>query len=244
MQNPKVNQAIIDIWNEYASVLGQDLLAPIFYDDFKKDRPILFIGLNPSFSVKGNGHIHKGTAYENYDYKWQTVSKGNPEKYVQAELEMAQKAYEKYSIYFKKFKEIAKYLNLEWEHIDLFFYRQTSQKDFKKFICSNKKQTELTDFGKKQLEISLSMIESIRPKIILVANADASRIIKENLKINSDDFDKLGFNTIKIDGHKVPIFFSSMISGQRALDNNSFERLKWHMKQSLECKWLAANHLI
>jgi len=27
----------------------------------------------------------------------------------------------------------------------------------------------------------------------------------------------------------VPIFFTSMLTGQRALDNGSFERLIWHI---------------
>lgn len=28
-----------------------------------------------------------------------------------------------------------------------------------------------------------------------------------------------------------PFFFSSMLTGQRALDNGSFERLVWHIKK-------------
>lgn len=29
----------------------------------------------------------------------------------------------------------------------------------------------------------------------------------------------------------VPVFFTSMLSGQRALDIGSFERLKWHINK-------------
>ncbi|MEK7256563.1 MAG: hypothetical protein AAB316_17540, partial [Bacteroidota bacterium] len=28
----------------------------------------------------------------------------------------------------------------------------------------------------------------------------------------------------------IPVFFTSMLAGQRALDKGSFERLKWHLK--------------
>jgi hypothetical protein len=31
----------------------------------------------------------------------------------------------------------------------------------------------------------------------------------------------------------VPVFFTSMLSGQRALDNGSYQRLIWHIKYVL-----------
>lgn len=230
MKNKKINEQIINVWKEFEHA-DPNLLAPIFYDDFKKKRPILFISLNPSFNKKAIKKFLKETHYKNYDFVWSKVSKKNPGEYVKeiVEIEGLAKEYP----FYKKFKELATCLNSPWEHIDLFFFRQTKQNEFKKFICTDKKQIVLTDFGKKQLKISLGMIELIQPSIILVANASASGIVIEKKEIFSGTFTKYGFHTTEVGNRKVPIFFSSMISGQRALDNNSFERLKWHMKEAL-----------
>ena len=42
--------------------------------------------------------------------------------------------------------------------------------------------------------------------------------------------DKIG--TYRWEGK--PVFFSSMLSGQRALDKGSLERLQWHVKRTLQ----------
>ncbi len=34
--------------------------------------------------------------------------------------------------------------------------------------------------------------------------------------------------------NNIPVFFTSMLTGQRALDNGSFERLKWQVKRALK----------
>lgn len=44
---------------------------------------------------------------------------------------------------------------------------------------------------------------------------------------------QVGHNYYDIDGNAIPIFFASMLTGQRALDNYSFERLQWHLLQSI-----------
>jgi hypothetical protein len=51
-------------------------------------------------------------------------------------------------LYFKKFKDIAAHANLEWEHINLFFYRETIQEQFVQRIYP---RSRLTDFAQKQL---------------------------------------------------------------------------------------------
>ncbi len=43
--------------------------------------------------------------------------------------------------------------------------------------------------------------------------------------------DEIGTYRIKTKGNlfDTPVFFTSMLSGQRAMDNGSFERLQWHI---------------
>ena len=43
----------------------------------------------------------------------------------------------------------------------------------------------------------------------------------------------MGCHIGNIDGRSVPIFLVSMLSGQRALDVYSYQRLKWHIKRVL-----------
>jgi hypothetical protein len=40
----------------------------------------------------------------------------------------------------------------------------------------------------------------------------------------------LGYNKKIFNDQEIIIFFSGMLSGQHALDNGSFNRLKWHIK--------------
>jgi hypothetical protein len=63
-------------------------------------------------------------------------------------------------------------------------------------------------------------------------------IKKEHISMNFEfEFrDEFGTNVITNEPilKNVPIFFTSMLTGQRALDNGSYERLIWHMKFVLE----------
>ena len=87
------------------------------------------------------------------------------------------------------------------------------------------------DFFEQQLIISKEIIEMTKPKVIIVNNSLARDYFQfETL------FDKL-IGTPRIINNQVlegtPVFFTSMLTGQRALDLGSYERLKWHIKQVL-----------
>jgi hypothetical protein len=90
----------------------------------------------------------------------------------------------------------------------------------------------LKPFGQKQLEISLRMIEEAKPICIVVANALASDIYLKNR--NPRFMPSRGCNEADIDGRSVPLFFSSMLTGQRALDRHSRKRLVWHVGRELD----------
>lgn len=169
-----------------------------------------------------------------------------------------------------------------WCHIDLFYYRETSQNTLKKYIKA------FPTFFNNQLAITKRLICWLKPEYILIANAYAGEVFREmfypmaklnlevkfNNKTLSNDlasaikaklskselraynkgkpitfknynklndayffgFHKSFFNPRKgtydlaIGGNIVSVFFSGMLSGQRALDLGSYQRLKWHMK--------------
>jgi hypothetical protein len=127
--------------------------------------------------------------------------------------------------YFKKFQDISKKTNLKWTHIDLLFIRETNQKNIEAIV---KTQTGW-DFCQKQLEISKQIIQETKPKIIVVSNAYARRLFGIYFKCSFDN----NIGTFRIIENEflnnTPVFFTSMLTGQRALDLGSYERLIWHI---------------
>lgn len=117
------------------------------------------------------------------------------------------------------------------------FYRMTSQSKFKKLIYIDKRETELNTFARKQIMLSKQLIKIMQPKLIVVANAFASTLFNEEMYKHKIHFDEdKGYHLLELDPNKpkTPVFFSSMLTGQRALDNYSFDRLHWHIKKALE----------
>lgn len=188
---------------------------------------LMFIGMNPSFR-KGPVIPEKEKGIGFYQ-----TSKDNNFKDIS---------------YFEKMKEIAEYCETEWTHLDLFFIRETKQELIKGLSYSD------VEFLNLQLEISFEIIERANPKLIIVSNALASEFFGK-MKHKHTGFDKIwkGFDLtfegekstfnskigtyeIPLNNKMVPIIFSGMLSGQRALDIGSLERLKWQSKMILETK--------
>lgn len=167
---------------------------------------ILYIGINPSFSENS---VPENSFYDVYSHK-----------------------------YFKKFHDISKVIEIKWSHLDLLFLKETNQNKIYEII--NDKENGGLDFIWQQLMISKKIIEESKPKLIVVNNTLARKFLgkdQNNGKENWMDFkfsekinEDLGTHTFNEGVMKgVPIFFSSMFTGQRALDLGSFERLVWHM---------------
>ncbi|HEY4498572.1 MAG TPA: hypothetical protein VJH94_00745 [Candidatus Paceibacterota bacterium] len=231
MVNEKINKRIVALWKKHFGT-SDKVYAPIFYDDFEPGG-LLFIGVNPSFNPKGSRRAVRGTEFENLDpesfYRWSNIV--SDPKYIDMCIAIGRHVHEKYGTYFKRMHDIAKTVGMPFQHIDIFLYKQTSQKDFLSLVYE--KKGELNEFGRDQLEIFHEILASMRPVAIVVANAFASRIIRKHLKHDLMFDDTKGFHGLRLGGKLVPIFFSSMLSGQRALDTGSYERLVWHVRQAV-----------
>ncbi|MBS4039114.1 MAG: hypothetical protein KGZ81_00790 [Flavobacteriales bacterium] len=165
---------------------------------------ILFIGINPSFNEKKNKHF-KSFFYD--------VHKDDSHKY------------------FKKFKDIGEKTKNLWSHFDLLFLRETNQNNIKHLYNSLIGK----EFLDEQLLISKKVIESSKPKIIVISNAFARDLFLKDGIFQTEFDSQIGTHKI-INNEKlvgVPVFFTSMLTGQRALDNGSYERLIWHLKKIL-----------
>ncbi len=230
MINEKINKKIFAVWEKHFGKSG-DVYAPIFYDEFRQGG-ILFIGMNPSFAPRGVRAIVRGTEFEDIEseafYRWSNIEQ-HPQ-YVDTCVRIGRLVHEEYA-FFKRMHEMAKRCKTHFQHIDLFVYRQTKQKEFLPLIRDTKRV--LNEFGRDQLAIFLEVLKEIRPAVIVVSNAGSCGIIREYFKKELSFDEGRGVHMLALDGRSIPIFFSSMLSGQRALDTGSYERLAWHVGQAM-----------
>lgn len=183
---------------------------------------ILFIGINPSFK---DGDPVPGTPKYNSIYEWTSPD-------------------EKTHPYFNKSIEIAdsEGIQLPFGHHDLFPIREREQGVLERMFDNDNNgrlisKKEYKQFIDASLSWSQETIRVCKPKIIVVVNAFASRLFFDYSLLgfaprkqwNED----LGVDFIQIKETWVPIMFSGMLSGQRALDNQSEFRLRWHIRHIL-----------
>jgi hypothetical protein len=249
VKNRAFNRRILDIWITHFK--GQSVLAPLFFHDFKENVGILFVGSNPSFNEKWINKLlmekcgAKGKMARKF-FTWKidkssnidfprelgSISISSLSQYVDKIIELEDESSGEYP-YFKKFHDIAKESNLEFEHIDLFFVRETAQKKLEELVWPKKK---LDEFGEDQIRVSLEVIKKIMPKVMVVANAFASRIVRKELETQLAWNEELGHHVVSFKNERIPVFFTSMLTGQRALDDGSFERLKWAIRRWTKTK--------
>lgn len=231
MKNEKINSKIIALWNKYFQN-NTEVYAPMFYDDFNQGG-LLFVGMNPSFSESGIRTILRATQYEHIDpssyFKWKNISSNL--RLVDDCINVENIAYKKYKKFFGPPDKIAKEVGLGWQHIDLFLYKETSQTKFKKRILS---KGMLNAFALDQIALFEEVLEVINPQCVIVANALGSELLRKYIKNDLEWDASRGFHWFTRGGKRIPMFFASMLSGQRALDRWSYERLKWHIGQAVK----------
>ncbi|MDO8577757.1 MAG: hypothetical protein Q7R50_01085 [Dehalococcoidales bacterium] len=236
-----VNEKVMRLWEEWHCKLKDgNLKVPLIYPDLNNTDALLFIGMNPSFVLTAYEKNLKDTNYQSTDVK-RFFSWGN-HYFDMAECGKIEKIMRtKYKKYFGKFEKIAEEAlgnPLKYEHIDLFFNRETSQREFERKILNN---PVMKEFVLCQLELSKSLIKHVHPKLIVVANAGAAKLFEKKAETGNlgEEFhlqwsEEQGYHTAVINEKPIPVFLTSMLTGQRALDDGSYRRLKWHIKKALK----------
>jgi hypothetical protein len=214
-----INHKVITLWDEQFRSLPTPIHWPMISPLSIQTDGLTVVGCNPALPKHGY--------YTDKIPLFQADSldeRGRIRDKLSALEAEARKSY----TYYQLFQNLAKDLQLSMEHVDLFFYRETNQSKVEKLIL---KDGHLNDFGRRQVELSVNLIRLSRPKIVLVANAFASKIVKSRFSLTELDCDGLYWTIL--DERKTPVFLSGMLGGQRALDLFSRERLVWHMKRAL-----------
>lgn len=196
----------------------------IFIEESIPEGALLFIGINPSFK---DGDPVPGM--EGYIPTYPLDNLKHP--------------------YFKKAEEIAHEMGLPFGHHDLFPFRESNQKVIEQMFDGAKDgllvpKKEFHPFVENSLLWSEATIIKAKPKMIVVINAFASRLFFDTrvqgktllgFKPANDELwsKELGADYIRMNNQVVPILFSGMLSGQRALDRYSEFRLCWHINHVL-----------
>ena len=170
---------------------------------------LMFIGINPSYD--GN----PGNTYYNHSH-------GQEHRYFKKFVNITKEVNSK--------KDLSKEAKLDWTHLDLLFIRETSQSLVRQLYEKEKL------FLDEQLKISKQILIEAQPKIIVVNNTFARDLLKSE-KHSTPKFDpELGTEKIisPVQLKDCPVFFTSMLTGQRALDLGSYARLVWHIEYVLK----------
>lgn len=216
------------IWDDYSGKFDAPEHTDIWSRGFAcpkdiKQGAVIIIGLNPSFTNKAISGSH---FYET--------------KLEQAEIP-----------YFKAIERLTKDIKADVCHLDLLFTRVTEQKLVRDGMSRSK---IWLGFIYDQLLVSRSMLEDSNPKLIVIVNAFARHLIgfeRQQKFDNVSEFEWMNYQfkfDDEIGTHRIignfdlpktqlfgkPVFFTGMLSGQRALDLGSFERLNWHIKRTLD----------
>lgn len=138
--------------------------------------------------------------------------------------------------YYSKFREISEFCFSHsncWVQLDLMQWHNTKQTVVRKLI-----ETTNGEFWKEQLHVTFGVLEKLSPRVVIVANADASKYVRKwlqgSLTIDDRSFDEHGYDELvwQKSKHRAPIFFTSQFSGG-ATANENLRRLKWHVKKAI-----------
>ena len=174
---------------------------------------ILFLGMNPSFK---NGTEENGNRF----YPLLMTDKSNVGNHLN---------------YWNKLLETAEKLGeSQLCHHDLFFVRERNQAAVLNLIDD----AAWKKFFNEQLQMSEEIVKAAEPRIIVVVNAGVSNLIKAKHVFGFNPtpywWEKLGVDMLQINGKDTPILFTGMLTGQRAIDNGTYNSLMWHINYVLQ----------
>jgi hypothetical protein len=228
----EVNEALCQLWLDHHVAQHERPYAPMQYET-PHQNGLLFVGLNPSFSDKGWKTLLPHIGIDGFD-PYQFFGWPRPDNFnMEVAYKVERVARERYQ-FFAPHRALAEAVGMQWDHIDLFAYRMTAQKDAMHLFVEKGNAVKPTRFGQQQLGLLEKMLAAARPRAVIVVNSLASRIYQH---LRNPGFDsKKGCYLDTITGHPFPVFYSGMITGG-GMDVHSRERLFWQIVTELGVEW-------
>lgn len=214
------NERLRDLWVEERKRSGDDALNlfPLQYPELRTGE-LVFVGMNPSHEAS-NEPVLRVTHAENLR------DAGRIARVIDLELHALGRKEVDPVPYFRPLREFAP----SWEHLDLFAVRDSSQR---RALGLLQPDGVLTAFADAQLRVFEELLPALEPKVVVFINAAASAIFRGRVNGRSTFDEESGHHRVQLGGRPVPVFFSGMLTGQRALDVHSRERLIWHVRRTL-----------
>jgi hypothetical protein len=237
------NHQVTELVKKYPQLFFE---MPMIYKDLNNVE-ILFVGINPSrltnekvfsFLVK-NISKHKDLenlielTSEEHIFKLFSLDSINKEEKIQQLANLNELFFREYA-YFKKFIDINKYIeSSSFGHLDLLPIRETDQSKIKQLMENN------PFFLNDAIQLFIQTIERINPKIIVVENSLARDLLINN-EISKKHFPEYSFKISEYSKFGTPInhfgqgiIYTSMLTGQRAMDKGSYHRMIHTINQIL-----------
>lgn len=224
------NKQALAIWRAH---LKEDALMPALYPHghFKNNLELLILGMNPAFNEDA---IQKRLSGLGIGMQATDVFRWSPKeepRYVAELLRAELDAFANYGTYFKPLREFADEIGCvhSYSHLDLFHWRHTKQHEFTPFVGS---PDNLNEFGRAQIALTRVMIERLRPKVVVIANAAAARYAVACMPL---EYVAGSRTQCTLPGSTLPRFFlSGMLSGMRRMDTFSRIRLEVDVRDYLQ----------
>ncbi|KRB79054.1 hypothetical protein ASE07_05025 [Noviherbaspirillum sp. Root189] len=216
----------MDIWEEFGTTQPR---MPLLLPELNENPELVIVGMNPSFNtewldkqLKDNNWPSGGPWTTDSLFVWDQNARSRMPHVIEFEA-FAKTAY---ASYFSRVQNFASAVGCakQWEHLDLFLMRETSQKEALKMVLAKKRPIgQLNKFGQVQLQLFTETLVDMQPKVVVVANATAAGLAKQMLGPSHQVGEPAALTFESLPNTRF--FFSGMLSGQRCMDNFSLERL-------------------
>ena len=207
--NRRAREIWTDHFKKHDALPGMSLF-PIQRPKFEDAPDLVMVGMNPSFVTRSRNPDapHLG---------WRPFTDGLIEQFIVEE----DAARTNYTVFYGRIDKFSEAAGAESpEDLDLLPLRHTNQAEV--LVGHWNKQGEPNEFVQECLLHFKEALRRMDPKVVVVANAAASRLVVRLLSLERR---ARGRFYSSLDMPRTTFFLSGMLSGQRALDEFSMDRL-------------------
>lgn len=218
------NARALEIW---ASNETQTRM-PILHSNINGVAKLVIVGMNPSHNLDWvQREIDKKQVLGDVSFTAEELlAWPSGRKRIEDIKKMEKHAVAHYPHYFngiQRFADAVGFSN-QWQHLDIFLMRETSQAVALKAVMDKGAPPEICNqFGKEQIGLLRKMLGAIRPRVVVIANAKASKILRLELELIQEPNEPATFTSKSLPDTRF--FTAGMLSGQRCMDDSARERL-------------------